>query len=88
MGGEAVRELYKMVEEKFNAELIKTDAYQEVCTRRKQKRELLETCLGKEEYAILKEYLDVYNEVVSVEMEEAFVKGFTLANQLLIDSLR
>lgn len=88
MGGESIRDLYKMVEDQFNAELIKTDAYKEACTRRRQKRELVETCLSKEEYAILQEYLDVYNEVASVEMEEAFVKGFTLANQLLIDSLR
>lgn len=66
MGGESIRELYKMIEDQFNAELIKTDAYKEACTRRRQKRELVETCLSKEE----------------------FIKGFRLANQLLVDSLR
>ena len=38
MGGESIRDLYKMVEDQFNAELIKTDAYKEACTRRRQKR--------------------------------------------------
>ena len=49
--------------------------------------EIIENELSKQDFDLVQEYLELDNEVSSVEMEEAFVKGFSTAYQLLIDSL-
>lgn len=83
----SVRELFKALEEQFNFDLVELDRYKEVTGRRKKQSEIIENELSKQDFDLVQEYLELDNEVSSVEMEEAFVKGFSTAYQLLIDSL-
>lgn len=83
----SVRELFKAVEEQFNFDLVELDRYKEAVNRRKYQSEIIENELSRQDFDLLQEYLEIENEVSSIEMEEAFVKGFSTAYQLLIDSL-
>lgn len=83
----SVRELFKAIEEQFNFDLVELDKYKEVVNRRRNKSELIENSVSKQDFDLIQEYLEIENEASSIEMEEAFVKGFSTAYQLLIDSL-
>lgn len=83
----SVRELFKAIEEQFNFDLVKLDKYKEVVNRRRNKSKLIENSVSKQDFDLIQEYLEIENEASSIEMEEAFVKGFSTAYQLLIDSL-
>ena len=83
----SVRELFKTIEEQFNFDLVELDKYKEVVNRRRNKSDLIENSVSKQDFDLIQEYLEIENEASSIEMEEAFVKGFSTAYQLLIDSL-
>lgn len=84
----SVKELYKAIEETLNFEIVDKESYKEVVNRRRNKADLIESSISKENFDLLQEYLEIENEVSSIEMEEAFVKGFSTACQLIIDSLQ
>lgn len=84
----SVRELYKEIEETFNFELVKKDSYKEATNRRSNKEDLIRNSISQQEFDLLQEYIELENEVSAIEMEEAFVKGFSTACQLIIDSLQ
>ena len=77
----SVRELFKAIEEQFNFDLVELDKYKEVVNRRRNKS------VSKQDFDLIQEYFEIENEASSIEMEEAFVRGFSTAYQLLIDSL-
>ncbi len=83
----SVRELFKAIEEQFNFDLVELDRYKEVVNRRRNKSDLIENSVSKQDFDLIQEYLEIENEASSIEMEEAFVSGFSTAYQLLIDSL-
>ena len=83
----SVRELFKAIEEQFNIDLVQLDKYKEVVSRRRNKSSLIENSVSKQDFDLIQDYLEIENEASSIEMEEAFVKGFSTAYQLLIDSL-
>ena len=83
----SVRELFNAIEEQFNIDLVQLDKYKEVVSRRRNKSNLIENSVSKQDFDLKQEYLEIENEASSIEMEEAFVKGFSTAYQLLIDSL-
>lgn len=88
MDKKAVRELYKGIEEILSKELVKNDKYKEIVNRRSAKEDEIKSDVSKSEFDLIQEYIEIENEASAAEMEEAFVKGFTMAFQLLIDSLR
>ena len=83
----SVRELFKAIEEQFNFDLVELDRYKEVVNRRRNKSDFIENSVSKQYFDLIQEYLEIENEASSIEMEEAFVRGFSTAYQLLIDSL-
>lgn len=83
----SVRELFKAIEEQFNFDIVELDRYKEVVNRRRNKSDLIENSVSKQDFDLIQEYLEIENEASSIEMEEAFVRGFSTAYQLLIDSL-
>ncbi len=85
---EEIRKLYLSIEEEFNCELILLDSYKEIMSRVNKEEELLETCLNKNDYKMFENYMEIENEMTALIMEESFVKGFSVAYKLLIDSLR
>ena len=85
---EEIRKLYLSIEEEFNCELILLDSYKEIINRVNREEELLETCLNKNDFKLFENYIETENEMTALIMEESFVKGFSVAYKLLIDSLR
>lgn len=85
---EEIRKLYLSIEEEFNCELILLDSYKEIMSRVNREEELLETCLNKNDYKMFENYMEIENEMTALVMEESFVKGFSVAYKLLIDSLK
>ena len=83
----SVRELFKAIEEQFNFDLVELDRYKEVVNRRRNKSDFIENSVSKQYFDLIQEYLEIENEASSIEIEEAFVRGFSTAYQLLIDSL-
>lgn len=83
-----IRELFRAVEEKFNFELVKCEKYKEVVKRRRNKADFIEKNISEEDFELLQEYIEIENEVTAIELEEAFVKGFSTAVQLIRESLQ
>ena len=85
---ESIKELFALLEESINEDLVNDDEYKEAIYRRKMKSDLIETSYSKDEFDLLQEYLEIENEISSIEMEKAFIGGFSFAFQLVLDSLR
>lgn len=83
-----IRKLYLSIEEEFNHELTLLDSYKEISNRVNEKEKLLETCLNRNDYKLFEDYAETEIETTALIMEEAFIKGFSIAYKLLIDSLR
>ncbi len=83
----SVRELFISFEESINEKIVKKEEYKAAMARRNEKSDLMKNCYSKEDFCLLQEYLEIENEISSIEMEEAFVNGFSIAVELLIDSL-
>lgn len=84
----SVKKLYRYVQEEFNKELVHSKEYKEILKRRVEKEELLENCISGDVYKMFQEYIEVQNEMESFDLQEAFIKGFTIAYQLFIDSIK
>lgn len=84
---EIVKKLYYYLEEDFNKDLVKLNSYKEIEQRRSEKEKLLENCLSQTDYKLFDEYITCESEIESFVMQQAFIKGFKLANKLIIESL-
>lgn len=84
----SIRELYLSVETGLNDELVLMDSYKEIVNRRNEKEELLENQLTETNFKLFQEYVDIESEMQGLEMEEAFIRGFSIAYQLFIDSFK
>lgn len=84
----SVRKLYSSIEEEFSQEFISLESYKEVAKRRNKKEDVLKNCVSEEDFELIQEFIEIKNEITSLEVEEAFIKGFSMAYQLLIDSVR
>lgn len=83
-----IRKLYLSIEEEFNHELTLLDSYKEISNRVNEKEKLLETCLNRNDYKLFEDYVETEIETTTLIMEESFIKGFSIAYKLLLDSLR
>ena len=84
----AIRELYKLAQLDFGKELMDLETYKEVIERKRKNEELIKNCFKEDDLKIFQEYMNIQEELSAIEMEESFVKGYSLANKLFIDSLR
>lgn len=75
------------MQSKFSDEIIKEEKYKEIQNRYDIASEILETSLTKDEFSLHEDVLDLYTELLEFEVEEGFIKGFSLSNQLRDDSL-
>lgn len=46
----SVRELFKAIEEQFNLDLVELDTYKEVVNRRRNKSDLIENSISKQDF--------------------------------------
>lgn len=84
----SIRELFATIDEDLSSEVIKKEKYKEAKNREYTKKAMLKSCLSEENLTLVEEYSEIKSELATIEIEEAFVKGFSIAYQLLIDSLR
>ena len=62
----------------FYGELVDNPKYKEITKRYDEKERLLKNSIGKDEFRIFEDFVDIYSELISFEAEENFVKGFSL----------
>lgn len=84
----SIRKLYSAIEEQFSKEFISLESYKEIAKRRNKKEDIVKNCVSEDDFEVIQEYIEVKNEMTSLEVEEAFIKGFSMAYQLFIDSIR
>ncbi len=84
----SIRELYLSVETQLNDNLVLMDSYKEIVNRRNEKEILLENQLTQNDFKLFQEYVDIESEMQGLEMEESFIRGFSIAYQLFVDSLQ
>ena len=84
----SIRELYLSVETQLNDNLVLMDSYKEIVNRRNEKEILLENQLTQNDFKLFQEYVDIEIEMQGLEMEEYFIRGFSIAYQLFVDSLQ
>lgn len=84
----SIKELFALLEESINKDLVNDEEYKEAISRRDIKSDLIETTYSKDEFDLLQEYLEIESKISSIQMEKAFIGGFSFAFQLVLDSLR
>lgn len=85
---DAIRKLYKLVEEDVQKTIYCTDKYKEISNRRNIQEQLLEISVDESTFEVFEDYIDCENEMSILDVEESFVYGFSLAIRLMLDSLK
>lgn len=85
---ETIRDLYNYVQDELEEDIVNNPKYKEISKRYDEKETLLKKMIGKEEFAIFEDFVDIYTELIGLEAEENFVKGFSLANKYRDESMR
>lgn len=83
----SIKKLYLSLEQELNKDIASLEAYNALTKHREKKEKILERIITKKNTKIFDEYITIESEIEALEMQEAFIKGFSVAYQLLIDSL-
>lgn len=84
----SIRKLFLSFEEEFFQYLINLPEYKEILNRKKLHEKLLLDSINDEQFKLYDNAESCHNELVGFKIEEAFIKGFKTAYELLIDSLK
>jgi len=84
---ETIRQIYNLIQEDFNSEIVSKKEYKNVSKKSDDLLEELRKTITDKEYDILGDFIDSYTELAVIESEEYFVKGFSIANKLRDESL-
>lgn len=85
---ENIRNLYNYVQDELDEIIVNSPKYKEISKRYNEKEDLLKKLIGKDEFTIFEDFVDIYTELIGLEAEENFVKGFSLANKYRDESMR
>lgn len=85
---ENIRNLYNYVQDELDEIIVNSPKYKEISKRYNEKEDLLKKLIGKDEFTIFEDFVDIYTELIGLEAEENFVKGFSLANRYRDESMR
>ncbi len=83
-----IKDLYNYVQDELDEYIVNSSEYKEISKRYDEKENLLKKLLGKDEFAIFEDFVDIYTELIGLEAEESFIKGFSLANKYRDESIR
>ena len=83
----SIRELYCLIQEDFTREIIKTDKYKNASEKSYDLYNKVKNTMTDEEYDLFGDFVDSYTDQMVIEIEEYFVKGFSMANKFRDDSL-
>ena len=85
---ENIRNLYNYVQDELDEIIVNSPKYKEIFKRYNEKEDLLKKLIGKDKFTIFEDFVDIYTELIGLEAEENFVKGFSLANKYRDESMR
>ncbi len=68
--------------------IVNNPNYKEISKRYNEKETLLKKLIGKDEFKIFEDLVDIYTELIGLEAEKSFVKVFSLANKYRDESIR
>lgn len=83
-----IRDLYNYIQDELEENIVNNPKYKEISKRYDEKETLLKKLIGKDEFRLFEEFVDIYTELIEFEAEENFVKGFSLANRYRDESIR
>ena len=76
----SIRELYRLIQEDFTREITKTDKYKNASEKSYDLYNQVKNTMTDEEYDLFGDFVDSYTDQMVIEIEEYFVKGFSMAN--------
>lgn len=83
-----IRKIYKLVQEELYKDIYNTSKYKEISNKYDIQEELLKNCIGEDDFEIYEKCVEYNSELSWLDTEEAFIKGFSMGIQLVIDSLK
>ena len=83
-----IKKLFKAHERDFSNSLVNSAEYQEISNRRSIEEQKLLNSINKEQYMLYDRTISCYNEVVELQIEEAFKYGVSIIIQLLIEAMK
>ena len=87
MNKKTIRKIYDYALEDFDKILLKSSKYNKTRKKCNKVEDELKDFIGKDGYKKFENFMDEYLYLVSIENEEFFVQGFSMANKLRDESL-
>lgn len=83
----SIEELYYLIFEDFNSKIASTKEYKDIMKESYDLLNELKSSVTDKEYNTLGNLVDKCTELTSLCQKKYFIKGFSMANQLMIESL-
>lgn len=83
-----IEDLYDNLQEKIVKDISEDDKLDSLWKEMNAIDELIKNSISQEDYEIFDEYLSKEAELIDLERKKAFVYGYKISNELIIDSLR
>lgn len=83
-----IEDLYDNLQEKIVKDISEDEKLDCLWKEINELDELLKNTISKEDYEIFDNYLSKEAELIDLERKKAFVYGYKISNELIIDSLR
>ena len=83
-----IEEIYDNLQNEITKDVYKQDEINNLWDELNELSELLKNAISIEDYEIFDSYLLKENELNNLEKKKAFLYGYKLSNNLMIDSLR
>ena len=87
MNKKTIRKIYNYALEDFDKILLKNPKYNKTRKKCNKVEDELKDFIGKDGYKKFENFMDEYLYLVSIENEEFFAQGFSMANKLRDESL-
>ena len=75
------------IQEEFGREIMNKKEYDDISKESNKLYEQLKSMINEKEFNVFGDFIDSYTQQMSIEIEEYFVKGFSIANKLRDESL-
>ncbi len=82
-----IKDLYMSIQEEFGREIMNKKEYDDISKESNKLYEQLKSMIDEKEFNVFGDFIDSYTQQMSIEIEEYFVKGFSIANKLRDESL-
>ena len=83
-----IKKLFKAHERDFSCSLVNNAEYQEISNRRSIAEEKLLNSINKEQFILYDKAISCHNELVELQIEEAFKYGVSITIQICIEAMK